>query len=101
MCDGGVDLLEIGRVSHRPDHRGARPAGELGGKFADAAEHAVDQDRLAFDGTVAEDCPVRRDARDAEAGTKFVTDLVWQLDGKARTSPSSGSGVGMSPAMRT
>ena len=47
----------------------------------DAAEHAVDEHRRAVDRAVAEHRAVGGDARDAEARTELVADLVRQRDG--------------------
>jgi hypothetical protein len=79
--DSRPDLPEVAAARHGRDDGRAASAGELGGERTNAAEHAVNQDRLPGDRPVTEDGPVCGNAGDAQARTKLVTDTRRQLHG--------------------
>ena len=60
--DGVVDAGEVGAAPHCADDRGAPPRCKLSRHRADAAEHAMDEDRRAFDRPVPEDGAMGGDA---------------------------------------
>jgi hypothetical protein len=92
--DRSADLIEVALACRGSDDRRAAPVAKLRGERADAAEHPLDEDRLARDGAVAKDRSVRGDPGDPEACADLVTDLVRQLhspicrnDGQLRGGP--------------
>ena len=78
--DGVVDAGEVGAVPHCADDRGAPPRCKLSRHRADAAEHAVDEDRRAFDRPVAEDGAMGGDAGNAQTRAHLVADVVGERD---------------------
>src|SRR4051794_1231885 len=73
-------MVEIAVARDGSDHGGAAPERELRGERADRAEHALDEDRGAFDGAVGEDGAVCGYSRHPKACTDLVADLVGELD---------------------
>src|SRR6266545_2001570 len=126
---GGVHLLQIAALAHRPDDSRPAPVRELGGHGPDTAKYALHEDRQAGDWAIGENGPVGSDPGDTQTSTDLVTNAVWKFDGllcgndiadpsqprrffvspgftpervtRTRTSPGPGSGSGSSPAWRT
>jgi hypothetical protein len=78
-----AQLCQIPSSSNGHQHLGARPVRELRGQRTDRPQHTVHQHGLAADRPVGEDGPVRRDTRDAEAGSGLIVHLVRQVDSLA------------------
>src|SRR4051812_36412630 len=79
MRDRSTDLIEVALARHGSDDGRAAPVAKLRGERANAAEHPLDEDRLAVDRAVAEDSSVRGDAGDPEARADLLADLVREL----------------------
>ena len=78
--DPRVDPRNIIAPTHGPDHPGTSPGGQLSRHGTDSTEDAMNQQRRAGHRTVAEDRPMSGNARDPQACTSLVADLVRQVD---------------------